>query len=373
MREATTMRSSQIGVIALLVALACGPGTAAASAPGPDKGDEMPMQVADVTADSDTVPGRGESRKAAREVLVSSEEVLSTLKAVLAGQDAPSDPMWRSRAGSAVDRDPKLPGQIVEQIIAPSVNAAGRELGVVLLAARGNAQAAVRQVLSAPEVRSDPEYYRFLVQLLSMPKPEAETVDLVFRLRDSEDMMTHRIATTVLGSQIGTLYASGQTGAAANLAKKLQAEFKGSSDVLERASLLESIGRGGLSQTRPFIRGFARAKQPELRIAAAKGMLLDDTTKAVKLLLALSVDSDPEVQSAAVDSLHAHTLSLSEQRTLHRAVMSDRLQPKSDGVLVHLIDKRLVGEARIEALEHLLARHRDGGWVKGHIDNVLAR
>ncbi len=308
-----------------------------------------------------------------RPVLVSSEEVLATLEGVLAGRHAPNDPIWRRRAGAALDRDPKLGARIADQIIDRTGNAAGRELGVMILAAHGNAQATVRRVLNAPDVRSDPEYYRFVVQLLSMPRPEPETVELVFGLRASEDMMIRLIATRVLGGQIGTLHASGQTGAAVKLAKRLQAEFKGSSDVLERASTLESIGYGGLPQTRAFIRRFARSKQVELRIAAAKGMLLDDTTKAVKLLLELSVDSDPEVQSAAVDSLHAHTLSPAEQRTLHRAIMSDRLKPKNDGVLVHLIDKRLLGAARTEALEHLLARHGDGGWVKGHIDNVLAR
>lgn len=169
---------------------------------------------------------------------------------------------------------------------------------------RRSSQAAVRRVLTAPEVRADPQYYLFVVQLTSMPRPEEETVELVYSLRASEELMTRRIATSVLGSQIGALHAVGQTDAALKLAKRLQADFKGSSDLQERASILESIGHGGLPQTRAFIRGFARSRLTELRIAATKAMLHDDTTKGVALLLALSIDRDPEVQGAAIGSLH---------------------------------------------------------------------
>ncbi|MCH9687671.1 MAG: HEAT repeat domain-containing protein [Deltaproteobacteria bacterium] len=399
--------------MASILAVACG----GASTPDPDRQVAPTLSVADVGAVTDTAsqeqdpavsdqpqqasedvrPGhvavavpteevalvqaeppavataRGDTHKVPREVFLSSEQVLATLEAVLAGEDAPRDPMWRWRAGATIDRDPKLPDEIADRITAPKSNAAGRELGVMILVAHGNAQAAVRRVLSDPHVRADPQYYAYLVQLLSMPRPQAQTVELVFASRSSEDMIVRRIATQVLGGQIGTLHAVGQTAAATKLAKRLQAEFKATSDVSERASILQAIGYGGLPKTRAFIRAFARSKHAALRIAAAKGMLLDDTTKAMKLLLALSVDADPEVQSAAVESLHAHTLTPAQQRTLHRSIMSDRLAPKNDGVLVHLIDKRLSGAARTQALEHLLARHSDGGWVKGHIDNALAR
>jgi hypothetical protein len=44
---------------------------------------------------------------------------------------------------------------------------------------------------------------------------------------------------------------------------------------------------------------------------------------------------------------------------------------RDPGSLVHVIDKRLVGAAREEALLHLLGRNEDN-WVTGHITNVLA-
>ncbi len=302
---------------------------------------------------------------------LTSAEVLEVLGRVLAGGETPSDLMWRARAAEAIERDPKLGDQIVDRILAEGKTTTGREFGAMILASRGTAQGALRRLLSDPQIRLDPQYYLFVVQLLSMPHPEDETVDLVLSLRKSEDLMLHSIATKVLGGQIATLLSGGRKDAALRLAERLKTTFEGESEIAERALLLEAIGYGGLPETLPFVRGFVGAEEPELRIAAAKGLNLDDSPKGNKLLLRLTVDPDPEVQAAAIESLNWHTLSAAQQRTFYRSIMQDRVRPPNDGVLVHVIDKVLRGSARTDALEHLLARNR-GSWVEGHINNVLA-
>ena len=345
----------------------------------PESVGAMPESVADVANVGDV--GRGDSplggtsegdiSRPPEPVLLSSAEVLEELGKVLAGGEPPRDVMWRSRAAAACDHDPKLSEQIVDRVLAEGTTPAGRQFAAAILASHPNSQAALRRLLSDPQVRGAPEYYALVGQLGLMVYPEDATVDLVLSLRKSEDFMVHSIATGVLGHQIATLLSAGRKDAAVELAGKLQAIFAAETEVAERAMLLSAIGAGGLPETLPFVRRFVRAKEPEMRVAAAKGLNLDNSAKGGQLLLQLVVDPEPDVQAAAIESLHYHPLSAAQQRTFHRAIMSDRVRPPSDGVLVHVIDKRLAGAPRKEALLHLLERNKDN-WVTGHINNVLA-
>lgn len=334
---------------------------------------ENVANVGNVRLGESPLPGKsaGDTSRPPEPVILSSAEVLGALGEVLAGGEPPDDLMWRSRAAAACDHDPKLSEQIVDQVLAEGTTPAGREFAASILTSHATSQAALRRLLSDPQVRGAPQFYALVSQLHRMVQPEDATVDLVLSLRKSDDFMLHSIATSVLGHQVATLLSGGRKGAAAELAGELQAAFAAETEVAERALLLSAIGAGGLPETLPFVRRFVRAKEPELRVAAAKGLNLDGSAKGGNLLLQLVVDPEPDVQAAAIESLHYHPLNAAQQRTFHRAIMSDRVRPPSDGVLVHVIDKRLVGAAREEALLHLLDRNKDN-WVTGHINNVLA-
>jgi len=270
------------------------------------------------------------------------------------------------------DRDPKLSEHIVDRILADATSSAGREFGAEILASHPNSQAALRRLLNDPQVRADPQYYAVLSKLLFLVKPEDATVDLALSLRGSEDFMLHSIATAVLGHQIATHLSGGRKDAGVKLANKLKAIFRKETDLAERAMLLTAIGAGGLPETLPFVRSFVRDKEPKIREAAAKGLNLDNSKKGGQLLLRLAVDPDPDVQAAAIGSLHYHPLTTTQQKTFHSAIMSDQVRPPNDGVLVHVIDKRLIDPDRKHALTHLLKRNPDN-FVTGHINNVLAR
>lgn len=409
------VRRSQVWLLVPLLALACGgndaptavapgpPSEAASSTPahgaaedgsvddgpeaklpapdGPAPGAPALADVADAppTEPSAIAPPRGDTSRVSTPapVPLTSAEVLAVLDGVLAAEPVPSDPMWASRAATAMERDPKLPEQIADRLIEETSAWAGRELGLTVLATKGTAQAPIRRVLNAPAVRAAPYFSSLLSRIRFMPGPEDETVELVYALRSSTDMATRLTATSVLGSYIERLDSAGRTDAARALATRLQADFKASSDLTDQAWIIQAIGEGNLRQTRAFVRGFTRSEHPQLRIAAAKGLSGDDTTKGVTLLLALSVDPDAEVQTAAVEALHSlqyiRALGKAEQQTLHRSIMKDRLLPTNDGVLVHLIDKQLEGTARTDALQHLRARHDESSWVMRHIEDALAR
>lgn len=339
----------------------------------PESVGAMHGNLGDVGLGASPLPGKseGDTSRPPEPVILSSAEVLGALGEVLAGGAPPNDLMWRSRAAAACDHDPKLSEQIVDRALAEGTTPAGREFAASILTSHPNSQAALRRLLSAPQVRGDPQLYALVSQLHRMALPEDATVDLVLSLRKSDDFMLHSIATSVLGHQVATLLSGGRKDAAVELAGELQAAFTAETEVAERALLLAAIGAGGLPETLPFVRRFVRAKEPELRVAAAKGLNLDTSAKGGNLLLQLVVDPEPDVQAAAIESLHYHPLSAAQQRTFHRAIMADRVRPPSDGVLVHVIDKRLVGAAREEALLHLLERNKDN-WVTRHINNVLA-
>lgn len=86
----------------------------------------------------------------------------------------------------------------------------------------------------------------------------------------------------------------------------------------------------------------------------------------------LLVDPDPDVQSAAVESLVERPLDAAQQRVLHEATIAGRATPTSDSMLTILISRRLHGDARNAALEVLLARNTKDDDVRRDIAAALA-
>ena len=308
------------------------------------------------------------------QVELTAADVLAALERVAAGKDELPGFSWNYRAAALIERDPKLRQGIVDRLREPSCAYKVREFGVEMLVARSTTdiQAALRQVLGDPVVRADPSYWMLVNRLGNVQPPDDETIELTLSLRSSDPTTLRYAATATLGRQVATLIDRKRPAAAAKLVATLKSALKAEADPGQQALLLEALGVGGHPSSRGYIRGFARSKSAELRRAAAKGMIRDESREAAALLLELLVDPDLEVQAAAVDSLVERPLNAAQQRQLHTATITGRVTPKFDAMLATLISRRLQGDARRTALELLLARNPTEDWVRRNIEEALA-
>ena len=158
-----------------------------------------------------------------------------------------------------------------------------------------------------------------------------------------------------------------------SLAAALTGVLKASRDPAEQANLIEALAQGNRPQTRATVRGYARAKEPLLRAAAAKGLASDEGPGAINLLLKLLVDPAQEVQSVALSTLHWRTLSAAQLRTVYTAIMKGALRPKDDVLLALFVERHLVAAPRKTALEAILARNTEDARVQAQVRELLAR
>lgn len=302
-------------------------------------------------------------------------EVIEELERIRTENTQPRKGAWTREAGATVARDPKLASRIASLLLEPTSTFLMRSVGLSLLGTDGSehGQAALRAVLSDPGVQADSMYAILLLGLASMPRPAEETVALIESLRSSAQVRVRESATTVLGGQIWALSVSGRVPLADAVAAALAGALKASRDPAEQANLIAALAQGNRPQTRATVRGYARAKDPLLRAATAKGLASDEGPDAVSVLMKLLVDPAQEVQSVALDSLHWRTLSAAQQRTVHAAILKGALRPMDEVLLALFVERQLVAAPRVEALEAIRARNADDVRVQEQVREVLAR
>lgn len=302
-------------------------------------------------------------------------DVLARLEHVRATNTQAHDLEWQDKAADLVTRDPKLSEQIAALLIEPGSNFLVRSFGLQLLGARGDerGQAAMRKVLDDPGVRADSMYHLLVLCLGHTPRPSDETVALARALWTREEGQVRRSMTQVLGGQIAALIADRRVAAAETLDAELRAALKAEGDPQEQAAIVEALGRGGLPRTRALVRGFARSKHAALRRAAARGLKYDDSPATVAMMMTLVVDPEPETQAEAVEVLIRRPLSPAQQRSLHAAIMDGTVRPPSDLMLALLVEQRLVGAARTQALELLRARSPEDSRANDYLRVALER
>ncbi|MBL9099534.1 MAG: HEAT repeat domain-containing protein [Myxococcales bacterium] len=291
--------------------------------------------------------------------VITPDAVIAELERVQAENTHPRVSDWTADAGATVAGDPKLASRIAALLREPTSSYLTRSVGIGLLRAETteHGQAAILAVLSEPVVKTDMMYSSLVLALHSMPRPVEEVVALTESLRASDDAQVRRAATSVLGSQVWALAVSGRELRADELARTLAADLKSSRDPAEQAVLIEALAQGARQQTVAIVRNYARAKDPILRAAAAKGLASDDAAAATGILMKLLVDPAQAVQSAALDSLHWRTLSAAQKKAVRAAIVAGTLRPENEVVLALFVDRHLVDPARAEALAAIAARN----------------
>jgi hypothetical protein len=350
------------------------PAPPAPAPPAPTPPAPAPQPPIDPLADPAGAPGDTPFRRAEPRPLLTPTEVMEELSRIQRENSNPRASDWERDAGAVVATDPKLASKITALLREPTTSFLTRLIGLSLLATEGSphGQVGIIEVLSDPGVHADMMFSILVLKLARIDRPSQQLVELTQSLRTDERPEVRASATHALGTQIWSLSVSGRPELAETLAASLAAELKRTADIAEQAALIQALAHGGRPRTWGLVLGFARAKEPALRVAVAKALASYEGPTQVSLLVKLVTDPAREVQSAALDPLHWATLTPAQARTVHNAIVTGRLRPENEELLALFVDRHFKGEQRKAALEAISARNSGDERVLSRVNDLLA-
>jgi hypothetical protein len=234
---------------------------------------------------------------------------------ILADGGIPDWEAWLWRATALVRLEPELCPALAEAAISERLGIEAKGLIVDLLTGAGTAeaQAALRTILSSPQLHAEPRQRLALVQRLSLlTRPEPETVEMARSLRASAvatgDVHAARAGAFVLGNVAGNLARGGDTAAAAPLAAALAADLARATDPGDRAALITALGATDLPEHRDAIAAHASDPDVDVRYAVAAAMQRTPGDETDAALIASAGDADGAVQGVALRGLGERAL-----------------------------------------------------------------
>jgi hypothetical protein len=288
------------------------------------------------------------------------------------GKEPPDAFAWR--ASGLLIQHPELCDQLAAQLEQSKASSRARELGLDLLASAGHAEAqsAMRAVLGAPAVQHDPRYVSLLQRVSFLAAPDGETASFIAAVHENASGEARLASAHALGSVAGKLATGGDRAGAERLQAPLLKEARDTRSSSERAALLRAIGNAHADENVPFLAGYARAREPEVRAAAITALRGAQADEARAALMDGLKDGDAAVQQAALFALGSGTMSSAELGTVADLARDATLGPGFDHELVSFFTAHAKdGDARA-GLEALAARSTDRE-VQDRVRFVLAQ
>lgn len=250
----------------------------------------------------------GETRRALEEQVAGGVDLavlMGRLDGLAAGQALPADFMWRG--GTWLRLHPEACAALAARFREAGTTPRVRRALVSLLvqAASAEAQATLRELLSAATSRAQEGWPRLLTQLTFLETPEPATLELLAGVAGA-DGPGRTAATMALGAAIGRARGEEAAAVAAELDRRLGAELAASTDPARQAVLLASLANAGRPDDVPVVLPFAAAPSAQVRIAAADALGRAPTPDGVAALERLVVDGELPVQGAAIAALARH-------------------------------------------------------------------
>jgi HEAT repeat protein len=299
-------------------------------------------------------------------------QLVAELQRIAAGGDAPAQG-WLPRAAGLLRLEPEAATDIASVVTHDRATTTARAVGLDLLSQVGHekAQAALIDALEDESVQTDPSYALLLQRLSFVSTPTSETLAFATQMRRSEDADLRRSATYAYGALAAGLARSARADEANAIVDALAGELRGGGEVGDQAARLAALGNAGTPEAYEAVVAFADDEEASLRGAAAAALRGAESRAEREVLVGLVGDPAATVQRAAIRSLTERRLAAWEQSRVAGLVQQGRTARPNDGVVVTLLQERVAGTARDDALRFLLDRATDRPRLRARIRSIL--
>jgi HEAT repeat protein len=256
------------------------------------------------------------------------------------GGKVPRHERWLWQVTGLLKLQPELCEALADLFRDPSLEGAGKALVLDLLANTGHgpAQAVLRQLLSAEDVRARDDYPALVQRYLLVRQPDDASLDFLearFRGQDGPD--SRYAAVGALGAALERSAPRDPEGTLRR-ALSLRDGLRHSANATEQRALVTALGNAGLPEVQEEIVTQTRAPDTGVRAAAATALRKLHDPAATDRLLELTVsDADATVQDAALRSLAQHTPAAAQLASLATALAAAPLAEQNQRSLVHLL------------------------------------
>jgi hypothetical protein len=239
----------------------------------------------------------------------------------------PKHASWLWQATGLLQRYPEHAAALAAEFTRSDDQPLARGLIVDLLANVGHAEAqsALRQLLSLPEVAELAEYGALMQHLSLLNAPEAATLEFVRDRFETESAAVlpegdwHPLA-HALGAVAGAARLRGDDTGAEAATASLVAALEVALDQVARVALLDGLGNAGVPMHLAIIVRKLGDDDGAVRSAAARALRKYRSSAAIEALLGGVGDALPAVQREAIRSLEQHVVGAN-----HVAALTERV------------------------------------------------
>ena len=267
--------------------------------------------------------------------------------------DMPNVHEWLWSATALLELDPALAADIVNFAMDPAVEGQGHAFALQVLGSVGHAeaQAAMREVLSLPNVQSDGGYDQLVQRGVLVPELDGESVAFYEGLAAHDDASVSVSASNVMASAANQALERGDTERSAEIARRLSEDFDVAPTAAERRERLRIMGNlQDPAMAEPLLEASYDA-DANLRGAAARGLRHQSGSDVNDRLYELAVDDDPYVRRNALATMVEKGMSASQWESLAPSMASGVFGSRDETYLLRAVEATEAGSpARAAAL-----------------------
>jgi HEAT repeat protein len=251
--------------------------------------------------------------------------------------------MWR--ATGLLRKEPKLAAELAKIALSAGANDKTRALVLDILASvgHGDAQAAMRTVLSSPALAKSGSRPVLLQRLSLLDAPEPATVDTLwdaYREGKQKNWGDLQYASAhALAAASGSASAQGDEHAAKQLVRRLSSEIGAAETPEAKSTMLSALANAKDPEAATVAKSYAKHESADMREAAADAVRNVGTKDANDMLIMLLADSNRQVQGAALASLAERTLNEGEWTRIAALITNGRVAVGLDGAVLNLASK----------------------------------
>jgi|GEM_PF-2614504 len=209
------------------------------------------------------------------------------------------------RSSGFVKLQPRSAQRLADFAMKKGRTSGERTLVMNILAAAGteNAQAAMKNMLSDPNVRKDPQY-GVLIQNFSFMdvKPTAGTLEFLSGLMNRKKGYESYAAAHAFGACIHKLYKRSEKEKALSLNNQIRKKIDGAISHDERAEYIAALGNAGMFENNRIVTGYFKHPNPRIRAEAVMALRKTETSDVRSQMLFLFKDKDRGVQRSSIQT-----------------------------------------------------------------------